>query len=232
MQKDKNWKLLIWLIGVFGTYFIWAFLDSIIKKENLFNALIKKLPYKIYHVKIPDFFVLIFFIIVFIFLFVIYKRPKEISGFKEKRKSKDFYFKNGAYWKRQKNGKPEGPFCPGCFDSKYTPIHMVPTTDSPHFRCTACKAVVKVKPKIESNEEYLFILDKIASHEHKSIPSDSIHKSYLIQFKNKKPSDLTILLNDLEKKCFFINEVRYPTAGIYYEITEDGLDYLKENKKP
>jgi len=233
MEEGKNRKFLIWLSGILAAYFIWAFLDSIINKENLFNALTNKLPFKIYHLKIPDFLLLAFFIIVFILLLVFYKRFKGISGVKEKRKAEDFYFENRAYWKRQKDKEVDGPYCPVCYDKKDSAIHMLPVAESNLFMCPACNTGAKFALKIKANEEYLFILDKIASEGDKALSLGSIRSLYLTQFKNKKRSDLTIILNDLEKKYFYIKEIEYGDWGeIGYEIVEDGLDYLKENKKP
>ncbi|MCH7501405.1 MAG: hypothetical protein IH886_15640 [Nitrospinae bacterium] len=61
---------------------------------------------------------------------------------KEIKDSKLLFFEGDIYWKSGEDGKKEGPFCPGCWDSNQKPIRMVsiPEGGAIHsgWSCTAC----------------------------------------------------------------------------------------------
>jgi uncharacterized membrane protein len=68
-------KFFWWMLGFAATYILAAICGSIISKEKLGNFLVNNLPSGIYHLNIPDFLFLIFFVFVFILLTcIIHKR--------------------------------------------------------------------------------------------------------------------------------------------------------------
>jgi hypothetical protein len=67
------------MLGFAATYILAAICGSIISKEKLGNFLVNNLPSGIYHLNIPDFLFLIFFVFVFILLNIFNKRFRWLS---------------------------------------------------------------------------------------------------------------------------------------------------------
>ncbi len=64
----------------------------------------------------------------------------EIRRLKESLKiKKKLFYKNNAYWIKEKNGKIDGPFCSRCWNKDKDVIRMQPLVDPMFNKCPECK---------------------------------------------------------------------------------------------
>jgi len=65
------------------------------------------------------------------------------------------YYRDNAYWFKDKEGKENGPYCSHCWDFENKLMHLHSCPGFKFFKCPHCKNVVKV---IDSNKDESNIL--------------------------------------------------------------------------
>lgn len=71
------------------------------------------------------------------------KLKNEVAELKEKFKTKEsLSFEHDAYWLKKEDGKNDGPFCSGCWDSKKQLIRLVLAGNDEYSEGSICKRYV------------------------------------------------------------------------------------------
>jgi len=208
-------KAILWFLGAIAVSFIAAIINSSVSGINLWvsfkNLCIRTCSFLIN----PDILLLILILILFSWIFHV---NKKVRGFSDKN-IKEILNKNDDLIRIND-------------DLRKTCNKILGYQEKIIDENEKLKSKIIEIESVETDSEVYLILETLANMPNKSLEQDLLwHNHYKKQFKERKQSDFQIILNDLKERNL-IHEFESGEWGeICFEITSEGLKYLKELKR-
>lgn len=234
IKKIFSSRIFISVSGAIITYFILGIISSFAQKINLWESLFN-LPVKIYHIKIPDFIILIFILIIVIWLILINKKFQGLSP----KKFKEMLAENERIKKHNESLINSANNIIAVNEKLKTEIGKIGRENKAEIE-RAKKELLQIfkerenkinkKEKLEPHEEIIFILNLLASQPNRVLKQRNLWDKYHLKYKGRKEADFQIILNDLDNENL-IHETTYGDFGeIAWIITHMGIEYFKRNR--
>ena len=216
IKKVFSNRIFISVSGPILTYFIVGIINSFAEKINLWESLLN-LPVKIYHIKIPDFIILIFVIIIVIWLILINKKFQGLSP----KKFKEMLAENERIKKHNESLIKSANNIIAVNEELKTEIGKIGRE---------IKINKKEKLESESNEEILFVLKTLAENASRYTTRGGLNVIYEKTFEGKNQADFNIVLATLDASGQ-INISRPLDSDEIIRITDNGILYYDKPRK-
>ena len=213
IKKVFSNRIFISVSGPILTYFIVGIINSFAEKINLWESLLN-LPVKIYHIKIPDFIILIFVLIIVIWLIFINKIFQGLSP----KKFKEMLAENERIKKYN--------------ESLIKSANNIIAVNEELKAEIGKENKINKKEKLdhEPNEEIILVLKTLAGNASRYTTRGGLNVVYKKTFERKSQADFNIVLSTLDASGQ-IKISRPPDSDEIIHITNNGLAYFNKHRK-
>lgn len=226
------------VIGGIIAYLIIGAISAIAERTGLWQSLLD-LPGKIYHMKIPDFILVVFIIAILIALVLMNKKFKGLSPkeFGEMKADNERMQKHNEKLIKSANNiiavneKLEGEIEGLKREISGLKLELKKEVKSDFEKLvTEFEGMVQPKKerKIEIKNEHILVLSMLANTSG-TIEQEAIFNVYRSNFTRKQKKDFKFIINDLEENELIEIAEGYKNGECYYRITSEGLHILKES---